>query len=163
MKTKLLNAMKRFCIVILCVLLMAPSCTTVKYRSFESVSFLDYSLLTDKGIFVTESNSVGFDYKAIGSIYIEIRSGANEKQKTSRSLRDKRESRDDVYSESSKSEITYTSATIEDALNKLSNQLTDVGANGIINLKISQVPATLITQNIFLGPGYIITGMAIKK
>jgi hypothetical protein len=43
-----------------------------KYVSASS--FIDYSYFTDKGIYVSESNSVNFDYTPMGSIDVWISS-----------------------------------------------------------------------------------------
>ena len=36
---------------------------------YAFAGIFDYSPLTSKGVFVTESNSVSFDYETIGSLY----------------------------------------------------------------------------------------------
>lgn len=138
------------------------SCATVTVKSLDIVGVLDYSPLTSKGIFVTESNSVGFEYNAIGSIYIELRNGAVTKPK------DTFKDSDILYStkadrnkppvpEAPKSakNVNYS---IDDAVNRLAYELQRLEANGIINLKIQRVEETA-----FLGRGYVITGMAIRK
>lgn len=51
-------------------LLALSSCSPVTF-----IGMLDYRPLTNKGLFVTESNSVGFDYEPIGSLNISRTSG----------------------------------------------------------------------------------------
>ncbi|MBK5720149.1 hypothetical protein JGH11_04610 [Dysgonomonas sp. Marseille-P4677] len=153
--------MKKVLLSLLFILFIISSCVTVKFKSFEAVDFWDYTPLIKKGLFVTESNSVNFDYTAIGSVYIEIRAG--EDKDKSKAVKKEQYLDSDIYIQKNKRTVEYTSATIDDALKKLSNQLSDVGANGIINLKISQVSSMQISPDTYYGPGYIITGMAIKK
>lgn len=148
-------------IIVLLLLPLCVSCMSVKFKSFEAVEFWDYSTLTEKGFFVTESNSVSFEYTAVGSVYIEIRAGEDKSQTKYVNKEARLDS--DIYRPSKEKVIVYTSATITDALNKLSNQLTNVGANGIINLKITQVSSMQVSNDTYYGPGYIITGMAIRR
>ena len=42
---------------------------------YVSVETIDYTSLTEFGYFVTESNSVPFDYQSVGSISIEVNGG----------------------------------------------------------------------------------------
>ena len=52
--------------------LMMSSCVTpIKFQ--QNAGFIDYSMFP--GMFLTESNSVNFDYQPIGSLYAEETSG----------------------------------------------------------------------------------------
>ena len=51
------------------------SCATVSVPQFTTTTFVDYSEFTKQGIFVTESNSVNFDYKPLGSV-VSVTQGA---------------------------------------------------------------------------------------
>ena len=151
-------------LIIMFFALFEVSCVTVSVKSLDIVSVLDYSPLTSKGIFVTESNSVGFEYEAIGSIYIEMRNGTVKKSNQSKN----RDEYDIIYSSKhnrspqsipERSELTkQKSYNIDDAVKRLAYELQNLDANGIINLKIQHVET-----NITHGEGYVITGMAIKR
>lgn len=47
---------------IACILFGLSSCVTSKLQYTELVSTLDYTEYTKSGFFITESNSVSFDY-----------------------------------------------------------------------------------------------------
>ena len=71
----------------------------------------DYSPLTSKGVFVTESNSVSFDYETIGSLYAQSRGGwINNK---------------------------YSSPSLQALYNEVLAELGKMKANGIVNLELS--------------------------
>jgi uncharacterized protein YbjQ (UPF0145 family) len=134
------------------------SCETVlqvpKYVSVSS--FIDYSYFTDKGIYVSESNSVNFDYTPMGSIDILIASGYKFKQGV---VKEKDMLGQTFYSDS-KSE--WKNATINEAFDELYKVAINKNANGIINLKISQnIVESYDRKN--SGLSFHITGMAIRK
>jgi|GEM_PF-372537 len=162
--------MKKILIVLLVSVFFA-SCETYKVHTIplNYVNVWDYTLLTNDGIFVTESNSVGFDYQTIGSIYIELREGerkeANDSYYTVRNKRD--------GSKSDKKESQYVRYTPRYVVLKIGEELKKIDANGIINLKITYdknyqvvketTSGNKVTEVIRHGSGYIVTGMAIKK
>lgn len=160
--------MKKVLFIIL-LFIFGYSCS-VKVVPVEIVDYWDYTPLTSKGIFVTESNSVSFNYTTLGSVYIELREGKknansdrvnvpvpyDRKLYSSRNNRRQKEATDTA-------DIAIVTATIDDALDKLYTQLVAVGANGIINLQITRLQSVALNSQSILGPGYAITGMAIKK
>ncbi|MDU1893022.1 MAG: hypothetical protein E6767_20285 [Dysgonomonas sp.] len=140
------------------------SCSSViKIPYYESVSYIDYSYFLDKGIFITESNSVSFDYTPKGSIYVEVRSGDIKdlaKQKSS-----KNKVHDGIYGESvfdNNYGKTWAVANIKDALNIMCEEVVHKDANGIINLKITPLSAATDVHPP-KAEGYLITGMVIKR
>lgn len=155
--------MKKVLLSVLAVWLLA-SCVTVKLPAPSSSSeLLDYSLLTNQGIYVTESNSVSFDYQAIGSISITERGGWVKKEKAKKAVNKPRKNNtDDFYINSeenqSSGKMTYVAPNIENAMEHMAAKLKEVRANGIINLNIH-------FSNVAEGfPEYIvISGMAIRK
>lgn len=150
--------MKKILIPILTLLLLA-SCSVYKYcppRTF--VGLIDYRSLTEQGIYITESNSVNFDYVAIGSVYVEKRGGWIRKNDKPKPL----SAKDDYYIASKSSKYEYTSPDLYSALDDLKKEIKELNANGVINLKItlsevedkfSQLPVEKIT----------VSGMVIKK
>ena len=60
---------KLLCIIL--IVILATSCATVKLpQPYSYSNYIDYSAFTEQGIFVTESNSVSFDYQQLGSISV---------------------------------------------------------------------------------------------
>ena len=127
---------------------------------------LDYSILTKRGIFVTESNSVGFDYETIGSVYLDSHGGWLKRSGNEKKEKRKREVTHDDYFLENKGrtmhygKYEYTDPSLYDAMMTLGNFLKDMGANGIINFSIDVIPES--TENPERNK-LIITGMAIKK
>ena len=127
--------MKKLVFLILVVGLFTACVTPKMPEPYGFSTLLNYSPLTDKGIFVTESNSVSFDYKTLGSVSATEVGGWVKKGKKPKATRESNKSRnDDMYVE------------------RMVNTLKVVGANGIINLKVQ-----------FESDRIIISGMAIKK
>lgn len=124
------------------LVLLITSCTTT-IPPYSGYLFLDYSPLTSSGIFVSESNSVNFEYTPLGSILVTARGGGKISH---------------YGSPSDASAIgKFNSIDFKDVAELLKYELLRNGANGIINLKIVYLPKDN-TQ----GSGYTITGMAIK-
>lgn len=120
-------------IISLCCLLVS-SCETVNIPQVTVTVIRDYTPMTDKGIFVTESNSVDFDYVPLGSV-VSVTSGA--------------------YSSSVDKGVKYENVDLEKAFEEISKMLVVMDANGLINLKIESSFDNLIH--------YItVTGMAIR-
>jgi len=156
--------MKKCLLIIACVLFFASCATTQKPAPFTTVSMLDYSLLTERGIFVTESNSVGFDYETIGSVLIQSYGGyvSNKKKKRERIV-----TQDDYYIHNegipiTKGKFQYVEPSLVDAMITLGDYLKDVGANGIINIKVTVMPED-INDDTNNKDKIVITGMAIRK
>ena len=101
------------------------------------VGIVDYTPLIKSGIFVTESNSVNFDYTAVGSIVATEKGGwINGKAKR---------------------------PTTEGAFKNIIKELNAIGANGIINLNI--IPSVEMSD-VAMSKVYVsvitVKGMAIK-
>lgn len=91
------------------------SCVTIPTppAPYAFAGIFDYSPLTSKGVFVTESNSVSFDYETIGSIYAESRGGWINK--------------------------TYVEPSLDALYNEVLQQLATYNANGIVNFKLNVI------------------------
>ena len=155
------------------ILLIASfsSCSIIpKTLYVGSVSIVDYTPYSDKGFFITESNSVSFEYTPVSSVMAVFRSGyASTEVVNTENKQPKSKHSDDVYSGQSASKRIKTGDFIESTpqsvLEELYRKSVEIGANGIINLKISSFteggidnlgkPITLI--------GYTASGMAIKR
>lgn len=136
----------------------ATSTSTISYpKPYGFSTFLDYSPLTNRGIYVTESNSVSFEYKTLGSVSATEVSGWIKKGKEPKvANKTKKNNVDDMYAdvESNRPVGKYIriTASLDDAMERMVNTLNEVGANGIINLKVH-----------FELDRIIISGMAIRK
>lgn len=131
--------MKKLALIIFSTIIFASCSTTIP--PYSSSMFFDYSPLTGSGIFVSESNSVSFEYTALGSIIVTARGGGKINH----------------YS-SARSSEDFESIDFNNVADFLKYELIRRKANGIINLKIIYHPKDG-TQ----GAGYTITGMAIRK
>jgi uncharacterized protein YbjQ (UPF0145 family) len=117
--------MKKLLILAL-ILTTMGSCNPKMIRS----SFvIDYRPFAGDGFFITESNSVNFKYQPIGSVSTVFITGVSDKK----SLTQK--NYDSVYSSSSNN-ITY--ATPEGVLEALCEKCKSLGANGVINFRITK-------------------------
>lgn len=139
---------------------LLTSCATsaISYpEPYGFSTFLDYSPLTNKGIYVTESNSVSFDYKILGSVSATEVSGWVKKEKELKvANKNKKNNVDDMYADvernQSNGKYMRMSPSLDAAMERMANTLKEIDANGIINLKIQWEPDRII-----------ISGMAIRK
>lgn len=148
--------MKKILLLSFCTIALS-SCATYLPAPKSVIGMIDYSGLTNRGIFVTESNSVSFDYEPIGSIYVEEVGGWIRKDGKPNFV----DSKDDYYVGSSSKKV-YQAPDIQAVYVKLSNKLKDVNANGLINLKIISTSEFDQLSKTTVGK-IVITGMAINK
>ena len=122
---------------------MMSSCVTS--TEFQQLAgFIDYSMFP--GMFLTESNSVSFDYQPIGSLYAEETSG------DIRTVR-KEIKNNEIYSGGYEiADGKYRLANPQSALAFATDKAKQMGGNGIINLHIKKIDG-----------GYCVTGMVIKR
>jgi len=143
--------------------LFTASCVTSK--GFKETAIIDYSSYYDEGFLITESNSVSFNYKPIGSVFtivkgnylVEKEYGRNYSR--SSSVIDIRSNKQPRQKNSRNNWNSYTTQNynIYDALDEVVRESKLKGADGIINIKIQ------FTYDKNYGDGYEITGMAIKR
>lgn len=129
------------------------SCATVDFRTpyVKSHGVIDYSDYLSKGFFITESNSVNFDYEPIGSVTSVVKSGWEVLNQTKQRVT----SVDDVYGSYNRSKVKYgdyVSATLEDAIEDLYSAAIALGANGVINFRVTSTEGE-----------YVASGMLIKR
>lgn len=99
-------------ILIMTATLVLNSCMT-KFELPKPSAYagiFDYSPLTSKGVFVTESNSVSFDYETIGSLYAQSKGGWIDKK--------------------------YHYPSVTALYNEVLVELGKLKANGIVNLRL---------------------------
>lgn len=114
-------------LVFLFLILLMSSCNMAPY--IKSIGYIDYTMY-DNGFFITESNSVSFEYKSLGSISVLILTGY----------------------ENSK----LVKATAQDAVTALVEKAMLKKANGVIALKISPYTDFTTKQNGFFVSGMAI-------
>ncbi len=144
-----------FLSVVLTIFLLASCAPKISYT--KSVGFVDYSVYQNKGIFLTESNSVNFEYDAIGSVTAVIYSGdAVLTQK-------KNVDKNDIYGEQTtvQNKMGWKTANPEDALEAAVSEVISKGGDGLINIKIT--PTTEVGTSKTARSGFLVTGMAIKR
>lgn len=149
--------MKKILFISLITLLLS-SCATLKppYSRFSNT--VDFSEYTRKGFFITESNSVSFNYNPLGSLTSVVQGGYEVLGREAIS------SNDEVYGVNAK--VTYGEfipASIDDALDELYNSARELGANGIINFKLTYYPSEYEKNVLVRHSSYVVSGMAIKR
>lgn len=129
-----------------------------KFEAIRRASILDYTEFTSKGFFVTESNSVSFDYEAIGSVIGENYGGYEVSSK-------KNKMSEDTYSRLTEITVKYGKhipARADVALREMILKAMEKGANGVINVRINGSSRFTVGADTTYY-GYIATGMAIRK
>lgn len=139
------------------VALIFASCSS-KMVAVQSSSALDYTKFEKDGLFLTESNSVSFNYQAIASISALNLSGFKKAADA------RKQAAKDYFSDIEtdvKLSANWFNATREGVLIDLCKKAKEQGANGIINIKITyiSIPFDKDTNQ----TGYEASGMAIKK
>lgn len=142
--------------IIICSIITAlsllTSCSVPKTMYEEYAGFLDYSAYMNEGIFLTESNSVNFEYEPLGSVSALVYSGEHVVSLT------KQTEENEIYGKrtTTKSKTEWKRALPKDALEIAVSQAVSKGANGLINIKVE--PADTQTRS-----GFLVTGMAIRR
>ena len=138
------------------LLLVALAFSSCRTPFLSTSASIDYSKYSNKDFFITESNSVSFNYTPIASV-INTQSSGYEHLVKNGEVQYKN-SYNGVKTPRTTKKFVY--ATIEDTLDDLYNNAIKMGANGIINLKIVSEYANSKTPILI---GYSASGMAIKK
>lgn len=134
--------MKKTFIICLIAAALASCETPLKFE--QNYGFIDYAAFP--GMFLTESNSVSFEYLPVASLYAEELTGQFQGVK-------KKVKNNEIYGE--EYEIVDGNnryASPQSALAFAIERARDLGGNGIINLHIQRIDR-----------GYSVTGMVIKR
>lgn len=133
------------------------SCS-VKYPVVLRTASIDYLVHMNNNFFLTESNSVSFDYTPVGSMQVSLQDGWEVKKgKKDSGYYDMDDLRRVKYGD-------YAPATYEDALQHLVDLAKDSGADGIIGLKFHYQDAPRNQFGTKVGWGKVtVSGMAIKR
>lgn len=144
-----------YCFILGALALSVSSCVP---KFIQRTYFVDYQKAAGGKVFITESNSVSFDYTPVGSLLVEEIQGQYKEKKT---LSDKQayKKTDPIYGDvdqsSGKSYMRFPDA--ESALDYAAKQALDMGGDAIINLQM--VPSVYEGKRQML----IVKGMVIKR
>lgn len=118
-----------------CLLAALSSC---RAPMTHATYYIDYQQAGQGKVFITEANSVSFEYEPLGSILVEETSGM---VKLTVPTTEKERDRDDLYGTSSttKTVNSYSKATAQTALNYAAQEAILLGGDGIINLRLTSV------------------------
>lgn len=144
-------------LITLAAVFILSSCNLRTYYT-EYVGFVDYSSYLKRGVFLTESNSVSFDYDAIGTVSAIIYSGYIIAKQ------DRHIDQTEIYSDKEivKNEAgQWKEARPDDALAAAVAQAVEKGGDGLINIKIT--PTSVVDNAKYKRSGFMATGMAIKR
>lgn len=145
--------MKHFTFLLFIGLLLAFS--SCRAPMTHATYYIDYQEAGQGKVFITEANSVSFEYEPLGSILVEETSGV---VKVTVPTTEKERNSDSLYGPgpATKTVNSYSKATAQTALNYAAKEALRLGGNGIINLRLTS------TQN---GKNSVVTvsGMVIKR
>lgn len=96
-------------IFLLLVSLSLASCYTLDIPQSTTTNIIDYSEFAEQGIFVTESNSVNFDYKPLGSVVSFTRGSTR---------------------------LFLNSLDQNKAFTEIASKVKEIGGNGLINFNV---------------------------
>jgi hypothetical protein len=153
--------MKQLIITLGCSLLLLSSCRVQPTPSYSRDTYLlDYQEAGAGKVFITESNSVSFDYEPIASITAVEQSGyvKVQVQKTDQKKSDKNTKKyeSEIYDDPKQTVNTkykFVFATGQSGLNYAAEQTAKIGGDALINLHIEYTPT---------GAVYV-SGMAVKR
>lgn len=151
--------MRKILFTVICVFLLTSCAVKYPYKRYSNA--IDFTEVTRSGFFLTESNSVSFQYDPLGSVSAVVESGYEVIGQK------KEQSQDDIYSYNELANLKfgkYKFAEPEDAISELITAAKKLGANGIINLNLRYTSAIYDKNGIIISPSsYVVSGMAIKK
>lgn len=139
------------------IALSLASCVSTP-RFIQHAYFVDYQQAAGGKVFITESNSVSFDYTPVGSLLVEEIAGMEKKPKE---ISDKQayKQTDPIYGDvpQSSGKSYYRFPDAESALDYAAKQALDMGGDAIINLQM--VPSVYEGKRQML----IVKGMVVKR
>lgn len=134
------------------------SSCTIKYPAVALTHSIDYSKHMSNGFFLTESNSVSFDYSPVGSVNVVLQDGWEVTQG---------KKNEGYYTQEEYSKLKlgkYVYATYDDTLDLLVKKAKSMGADGIIGLRLHYISPSIDKNGYRVGPGKITaSGMAVKR
>lgn len=148
--------MKKCLFSMLMVAVLVTSCATLVPSPGQYSACIDYGYLSQKGVFISEANSVSFEYEPLGSLYVECTGGWVKNGKKASQVQ-----MEDIYMRQTKKR-SYQPPTVEEAFDLALGELKALRGNGIINFKITMVSEFLPAYQVSVDK-IVITGMCIRK
>ena len=141
-------------------MLLTTACAPKTYYN-TSIGYINYSKYSESGIFLTESNSVNFDYTPLGSVSVTILSGNVKKTRPNRYNYVDYNYVDAFGNLPDEKYTEWVVASPEEAIHLATQKAMEQGGNGIINLKFE--PITHVVDSKHPQSGILLTGMVIRK
>ncbi|MDE6229436.1 MAG: hypothetical protein K2M40_06585 [Muribaculaceae bacterium] len=145
---------KSFIIAAIAAALLTSCAPKVQYVA--SSSYINYQTYAEQGVFITESNSVNFEYTPLGSVSAVVFPGYVKAIRPSQYRYVDFNGNPQLTEEYNK----WQSADVTDAIALAVEKAKQQGGNGIINF---QVRPTSESDGKTVRHGFIVTGMVISK
>ena len=142
-------------------LILLSGCSYLRQPVSQVTYAFDYKKYTDEGFFITESNSVSFDYKPVSSVHSIFLSGFELKEPKAA-----KQGSDDLYGEANPLPQTtnkYIQATQEKVIEELYKKAKSLNANAMINLQVKVISYYDYHAKMYVMRGYEGSAMAIVK
>lgn len=143
--------MKKILFLLICVAF--TSCVQTAY--IVRPTYIDFSKYQNEGFYINSLTNVTFDYSNLGLIQVVIRDG--EVRVDGKDMSSKYDSNKE-FKDYINAEKKYKYATYEDALDVMVKICRERGSNGIIDLKLIDLPKTDGRNG-----GVLLKAIAIKK
>lgn len=155
--------MKKNLILVAVFSLLLYSCSVIGPGMYSATA-IDYQRFNEQGFFITESNSVNFEYTPISSVSALFTNGWIEKEVVDENKpRKLKKYKDDVYNtEGPKTKQVYVRGTPDGVTDLLVDEAMKMGANGVINFRYDPVYSYSKDGGATLS-GWTASGMAIKR
>lgn len=120
-------------ILSICLLSALSSC---RAPMTHATYYIDYKQAGQGKVFITEANSVSFEYEPLGSILVEETSGM---VKVTVPTTEKERNIDPLYGSGPETKTVngYSKATAQTALNYAAQEAIRLGGDGLINLRLA--------------------------
>lgn len=154
--------MKRLVLFLIAASLLT-SCSVIGPGMYSATA-INYQRFNEQGFFITESNSVSFDYTPISSVSALFTNGWIEREVVDENKPKKLSKfKDDVYNtDGPKTKQVYVRGTPDGVTDLLVDEAMKMGANGIINFSYDPVYSYSKDGSATLS-GWTASGMAIKR
>lgn len=148
--------MKNVLLSIICVSAASLTSCAPKMQYVASSSYINYQTYVDQGVYITESNSVNFDYTPLGSVSAIVFPGYVKATRPSQYQYNDLNGKPQLTEEYNK----WKSADVQDAIALVVEKAKQQGGNGVINFSIKP---TSESDGKAIRHGFLVSGMVIRK
>lgn len=127
-----------------------------KMQYVASSTYINYQTYVEQGMFITESNSVSFEYTPLGSVSAIVFPGYVKATRPSQYKYEDLNGNQQLTEDYNK----WQPADVSDAITLAVDKAKQQGGNGIINFKVQP---TSETDGKTVRYGYLVTGMVIHR